>query len=199
MDVRHLPALWPQADVSEPRRHGHLLRGAAGCLGPVPEPSEDSGVWLALRCWPDGLRSPPHSHLSLTTEPGQNTGRSLGELRGPAVLGQPSEQWPSVFPPSPACQQPVHSAKQHCVLGHWRGAGQELWSGAGPRKGAVSPSDKKERAEVMGTRCRWTGQALLPVASAWPTQGAPALERCERLAFPFLSLARSGRLANSVQ
>ena len=52
------------------------------------------------------------------------------------------------------------------------GPQEEMRSGAGPGKGAISPSDRKERTEVMGTRCRRTGQALTTVASAWPTRGA---------------------------
>lgn len=118
-------------------------------------------------------------HPSPTVEPDQNKGRSPGSRGGSAVLGQPREQWPSVFPAQPACQQFTRSGGPEGELGPRKRG----WSGAGHRKGAISPTEGWRGQRSRG-RDAGGHTALVAVAP-----GDPHLARHGHFACLFLSPA----------
>lgn len=201
VDVRRLPALRPHAVVGEPRASPEStaidLEGLLAAWVRFQSPARTRGVWLAHRWWPDGLRSPPHSHLSLTTEPGQNEGRSPGRATGASSPG-PAKGTMALSLPTVTCLPAASSFCKAALCsgplagGRARRCGQVQAPGKGPSLPRTERRGQRSRGQDAGGQDRLSSQWPLPDLP----RGLPALERCEHLAFPFLGPARSGRLTN---
>lgn len=126
-------------------------------------------------------------HPSPTVEPDQNKGRSPGSRGGSAVLGQPREQWPSVFPAQPACQQFTRSGGPEGELGPRKRGGQVQDTGKGPSLPRKGGEDKGHGDGTQGdTRLllrwhqgthTWRGMVTLPVCSSVQQTGPARMQQ----------------------
>lgn len=127
--------------------------------------------------------SPSHPLQSLSLA------RTRGGALGPAVLGQPREQWPSVFPATtwvPA----AHSAKGSCTLEHQGAAGPGRRSSQ--VQGQSGAEDSSPRDKVQGASTSPLHRGLNPACP-----GPSRLDRCELFAFQVHSLVGSGQCGST--
>lgn len=150
---------------AEPRNHGYLLREVGRRLGSqVPASNSRAqqgrgdvaglpGGVLAFRgdrLW---------AHTSPTMEPGRNKGRSPEKAAEASSSGSAEGTMALSF----LCHHLHASSSLPCRVALYartprRSQPQEMWSGAGPGKGANCPENRKERTEVTGRKPRPTAQ-----------------------------------------
>lgn len=151
---------------AEPRNHGYLLREVGRRLGSQLPASNSraqqghgdvaglSGGVLAFRgdrLW---------AHTSPTMEPGRNKGWSPEKAAEASSSGSAEGTMALSF----LCYHLRASSSLPCRVALYarmprRSQPQEMWSGAGPGKGANCPENRKERTEVTGRKPRPTAQA----------------------------------------
>lgn len=164
---------------AEPRNHGYLLREVERRLGsqlPVSNSRTQQGRGDVAGLPGDVLAFRGDllwAHTSLTMEPGRNKGRSPEKAAEASSSGSAEGTMALSF----LCHHLHASSSLPCRVALYtrtprRSQPQEMWSGAGPGKGANCPRTgrrgQRSRGGSRGPRPR-----LSTAASAWPAQGTP--------------------------